>query len=250
MNEMTARMVECELGNVTAEFTKVNKNGAMLDAIKILPDGKNVGVLFYEGSAEEICEQFRSMKMPEFELPEWDDIKYRIRMKMIPKDIEYLKDKVWTYWNDLAVVYMFPIDDDYDKWIAINKGMYDDLDVINRGINNLYLEKPVIKGMSEVLFGFADENECQYIVTNESGKWGAANIIETNIEHLADRMKTDKVYLIPSSINEWIVANANCIPINEVNKMIVDINNSEVEPSERLGNHAYVWSRDTGVITW
>ncbi|MBS6952069.1 MAG: hypothetical protein KH230_02435 [Enterocloster asparagiformis] len=86
-----------------------------------------------------------------------------------------------------------------------------------------------------------------YILSNQSGFSGAACMLYPDIlKDFADRMKANLVVL-PSSIHEvLLLPDRGDQNYMELCRTVASINRSEVDPEERLSNHAYLFSRSTG----
>ena len=88
-----------------------------------------------------------------------------------------------------------------------------------------------------------------YVLTNKSKKEGASGILHLQlIKEFAEKRGMD-LYILPSSIHETIL-----IPFNKkicpemLKAMVVEINESQVEEKEQLGNSIYAFSRKSGKI--
>lgn len=122
-----------------------------------------------------------------------------------------------------------------------------DIDMWKAAENNTF-SKTVIVSMAEKLSeltGQEIENtegiSTQYIVTNVMNFRGASAILDvTALKELAQKLNVHKFIVLPSSIHEMIVIpdneNSN---IDEFNMMVQDVNETQVEPEERLTDRAY-----------
>lgn len=88
-----------------------------------------------------------------------------------------------------------------------------------------------------------------YILTNESGVFGAVCMLYRNVlKNFADRLEQDLI-IIPSSIHEVLLTpHDEKVSLDELNDMVVTINQKEVQPEERLSNHVYRYERTSGKI--
>ena len=82
----------------------------------------------------------------------------------------------------------------------------------------------------------------QYIVTNTINFRGASAILDREaLKKLSQKLDVSKFIVLPSSIHEMIV-----IPddgkndIEELNRMVREVNQTQVDMEERLANQAYV----------
>lgn len=114
--------------------------------------------------------------------------------------------------------------------------------------NNTF-SKTVIVSMAEKLSELMGQEiedlegvPVQYIVTNTMNFRGASAIFDmSSLKGLAQKLNVDKFIVLPSSIHEMIIVpddgNSN---IEEFNMMVQEVNNTQVEPEERLTNRAYI----------
>ena len=83
-------------------------------------------------------------------------------------------------------------------------------------------------------------NSGMYVITNDSGVYGAAAITDPEVLNTArECIGAEEVYVLGSSIHEILVVSADIAPESEVNHMISEINRAEVKPEDRLSDHAY-----------
>lgn len=82
----------------------------------------------------------------------------------------------------------------------------------------------------------------QYIVTNTINFRGASAILDGEaLKKLSKKLDVSKFIVLPSSIHEMIVIpdDGKCA-IEELSKMVQEVNQTQVEPEERLTDQAYV----------
>lgn len=89
-----------------------------------------------------------------------------------------------------------------------------------------------------------------YVLTNENNKDGAKAILRPEyFKDLADKLKSD-LFIIPSSIHELLCLSVDeGHTVDEINSMIHDINHTQLDEEDRLGDNAYLYSRETGEVT-
>ena len=95
------------------------------------------------------------------------------------------------------------------------------------------------------LFGVADGDVPQvYVVSNECRVQGAAVIFYTDVlKKLSDKTESDLI-LLPSSIHEWLVFDANqANSLAELKSMVYDANRLVVRECEILSDSVYYYSR-------
>ena len=86
------------------------------------------------------------------------------------------------------------------------------------------------------------------IVTNSTGVNGASAILYSDILSEVADMFDDDVYLIPSSIHEFIVVPASVFVGMDFAKMIKNVNDSVLAPKEILSDHPYYFCRKEDAI--
>ena len=152
-------------------------------------------------------------------------------------------------WNDLVICYRYKIDD--ERCALITKEIADQLEMTEE---DLYQESKtdhvMIQGMFDVLTacgceytGGGSEN---FLVVNPNTMHGASSIL--NEKEFKEKVKAD-CYLIPSSIHEWLLLNPAVIDTDSVKEMVKSVNNSEVDPKDRLSYNVYWYDAVNGMIT-
>ena len=88
-----------------------------------------------------------------------------------------------------------------------------------------------------------------YILTNEQKCFGAVCIGYPDMtEKIASEIGGD-YYIIPSSIHECLILGAeDCYRPETLNRMVRDINRSQLEPSEILSDHVYYYDAERRVV--
>lgn len=77
----------------------------------------------------------------------------------------------------------------------------------------------------------------QAIVTNKERMFGAINIYsEDCIKQVQEILGTKNFYVLPSSIHEVICVPTEGIEIDDLLKMVTEVNQTQVRPEERLGD--------------
>ncbi len=87
------------------------------------------------------------------------------------------------------------------------------------------------------------------VVSNKTGVFGASAICDTELLcSIAEKYKNNLV-ILPSSIHECIITPAETLDTS-FSEMVRNVNENEVKPREQLSDHAYLYNRETGKITW
>ncbi len=102
----------------------------------------------------------------------------------------------------------------------------------------------------EIIEQIKEASNDQIVITNMDKTFGASAIYRKDLlKEIADKFESD-LYIIPSSIHELIVMPINDISRENMDAMVNDVNENEVDPTERLSNHIYIFRRDTMEIEW
>lgn len=94
----------------------------------------------------------------------------------------------------------------------------------------------------------ADKNMDMYVMTNSIRTNGAACIIYPEVlKQFAEENNSD-IYIIPSSIHEVILIPGTEWPKEKLDRMIMEVNESELDPVEVLSDHVYIYRREDNEI--
>ena len=178
----------------------------------------------------------------------------------------FLADKPYMKLQDLAfypvveITNNLSLDINYDLCSIMNLS---GKEILGIAAKNLIEQKPVISSITDVLI---DENiipailpaeELQevfpvpmYVVTNSNKYFGAAHIMNPNVMESLQNIFQGEFYILPSSVHELIAVDPKKFdqPDAEYEKMVQEINQSEVEYGEQLSDHIYRYrSKETGL---
>lgn len=167
---------------------------------------------------------------------------------------------------DLVIYYtlQFPLQDGNTAVVNVTKQL-----LKNWEITEMILHKKAITNMKEdgyqirdiesiirEMFGdtvehsVVDMDADMYVLSNRRKVEGAAGLLYTEfIGAFAERRKSD-LYLLPSSTHEMILIPARGnVETKVLKQMVREVNTTQVEEAEQLGNSIYFYSRDTQKIT-
>lgn len=84
------------------------------------------------------------------------------------------------------------------------------------------------------------------VISNKDKSMGAAAILDKEaLKAAADLFQAD-LYVLPSSIHECILVSSDCpVSTDELREMVQEINETQVEPEERLSDEIYFFDRKT-----
>lgn len=189
---------------------------------------------------------------------------------------EFLKDKPYMRYGNLAIVFYFLLDIKQDCMstivITTEHARAMDLhicDLFCLAKENMSKLLPVkFSSMLSVLSGLMgntpdevrdlfeatkdiEDEDDMYVLTNTYGMHGASVMFyEGVLKAIAYKLHTEKIIILPSSIHEVLVMKCKEEYDREsINSMIVEINGSQVEPQDRLADTAYVYDVTTDKIT-
>lgn len=196
------------------------------------------------------------------ELRDFASIEQRIVYKLIHKkeNALLLMDVPFIPYHDLAIVFyiLFEIESSGSGTILITNGL---LSAWNVTVDDLYrvstnntprLLPANFNTMYSVLCEML-KTDCldtdiaenhMYVLTNSMKQYGASTILYRDLlEEIALELRDD-FYLIPSSIHEFIILPRRYSPSTEdLDRMIAEINETQVSPDEILSDHSYYYSR-------
>lgn len=109
-----------------------------------------------------------------------------------------------------------------------------------------------IQNMAEIMAEFmgdeyaeemSDEN-FMFVISNKSRFRGASGILNKKVlENFGAKYHTNKIVVIPSSIHEMIIVPyTEKVSLDEFSEMVGEVNNTQVDPTERLTDKAYIVS--------
>lgn len=82
-------------------------------------------------------------------------------------------------------------------------------------------------------------DKSMYVVTNADKIGGAATIVYSDaLEKLSEQLGTDLI-ILPSSVHEVIALSAEGLAPEEMANMVVEVNENELLPEDKLSDHVY-----------
>ncbi|MGL5259156.1 MAG: DUF5688 family protein [Lachnospiraceae bacterium] len=104
--------------------------------------------------------------------------------------------------------------------------------------------------VEEMIAEIENQEQKMYILTNINRFYGASCICYDNIQEEIEEILGGDYYVIPSSVHELIIIKADhCIDVNELNKMVNEVNDTQVLPEEYLSNHVYFYDSNKKSLT-
>ena len=221
---------------------------------------------------DEILDKLADIRMhaalPNFnkeDIFDYEKIKDRIIPRLIntAANEEYLADKPHKDMEDLSIVYAVRVSEDEQGFAdaVITKDLANMWGVSaqqlhDKAMDNIAERPPVFQNIESVLFGKKENLEIEdvepeeynvpyFILTNQQKTKGAVMAVNPKT---MDRItaKLGEVYIIPSSVDETLIVPKKYVDdLEGLQKMVKDINASEVRPEDQLSNNIYEYDPKT-----
>lgn len=192
----------------------------------------------------------------------WEEVKTFVLPCLVPVKygLEVCKNKYLVHSNflDLSVYYYIRLESD-----KINKrktAWVNHTALKNWGITTHRLKMQAVKNLNKdgyimqpiqkmIPLPKEEDSIPLYVLINRSGVFGAASILNTDrIAAFAEEIGQN-IFIIPSSIHELLLLpDDGQTTVEDLDQMIKEINDTLVEPQDRLSNHAYYYNRITDEI--
>lgn len=238
----------------------------------------NAGLLTADDIAHEICDRYvasiGSFKINLNNCFSYENICDKICYKVISDETnqDYLKTlphrKIGD--TDLTIIYYVPLDDEFGgtAFTQVTNSMMNmygvtESDLFERASANTKRMYPLkFGGLLSFLTGILneenaacdvidpDENESMFALTNSAGMFGASSILYDGV--LAEfAAKRGNFYILPSSVHEVLLVPEEGIniPPSDLVEMVRSINSTEVATEDKLSDHVYFYSSDSGQIS-
>ena len=225
-------------------------------------------------------EEFKALELSKYAISHFDEAKDKIMFKVIhaASNKELLKDIPYIPFLDMAIVfYLFLERNKQGQMTALihhtHRNMWNvteqELMEVAQ-VNTPAVHPATIRHMNDVMkelvkeqLGdnynekimniFLEDEEATtplYVLSNPTVLNGACCMLYPDVvKDFADRADNDLI-ILPSSIHEVLITlDNNAMSYEDYVDMVTSINEAEVEPSERLTNSIYLFSRETERIT-
>lgn len=212
---------------------------------------------------QEVLEVYKSTRFSKGweteELQSFNKIQGKILCKLInrEKNREFLEDTPYISFLDLAIVCYVLIELKENgiatmpvKVSQLKMWGIEETELFRVAKENVQKQFPAeLRQMKEVIAEMLgidvvqDEEDFMYVLSNEIRSFGAVCIIYDNILELIAGELKENYYIIPSSIHEVIIVPESKAPRKEeIEKMIKEINETQVEEEEVLSNSVYFYN--------
>lgn len=187
-------------------------------------------------------------------LMNWEAVKTNVLIGIRPKSSD--EKNVTMEFLDLEIYFYIPVFDNaivkitYEMAERYNINQEDLLDVALENTSKKAKVRSMAEMMSEMMgidVTMEDGMPDQIVITNEACLFGAGVIAcEDILDSVCDKLRTEKICVLPSSIHEVIVINGDYMQYDDAKEMISSINSSTVDEKERLANHPYIYTKGYG----
>lgn len=250
----------------------VKNNGCTWDAFVVKKAGSNIGATVYlDGidycSVDQVLANVKnSLKDSNTisssissSVTEWCRAKNALRPVLVnlSRNMGYLSDKPYKVFMDLAIICVIDVSlGDAEGTVAVNNEFLKIWDVAydevlqcaldntqeNYQLLSMWSVLKTLSGSGEMdelsQQGEADSEMC--ICSNQSRHKGAACILNHDILNAYLKQRgVDKCYILPSSVHEVILVDAQGVEPIELKMMIREVNATAVSPEEFLSDNLY-----------
>jgi len=268
--KLTGLVIHTEDSNITPtiylnEFFKQYEDGHSLNALM--------------GQMADLQTSHETQDFDVSKITDLDQVKDNIRLKLISAEMnpEYLADKPHQLVEDLAVVYYVdlgendqfgkattPITDNLLKAYGITQEelheiattnmercvtpQFQDMDSMLRETMLESLPADMPREMKEQIVDGVMAGQgapMMYILTNEDKLNGASMLLSDRAMEMVRKTVGDDFFILPSSIHETlIVPKTDDMSLENLEKMVREVNATEVKPGERLSDHVYEYDAE------
>lgn len=260
------------------EYNEVQKNNVNKEAYRLIPKTQKMcsPVAYCENFENcsdntEIAKELINIwnKGKSYEIPDIEELGSRefILKNVYPKVVDNTNNElidgqhlVFKEFLDMFVIYYVNIGADnegtasynvQEKMIA-NAGI-DMEELHSQAIKNL--EKEVsIKDMQDIIMniiGITDESEFDFsqvpeenqmlVLSKKDSMYGASVILCASVLEKLDSFWNGEFVILPSSVHECISVRSDGFTLQEMKEMVMEINDTEVSPEDRLTDSVYVY---------
>lgn len=196
------------------------------------------------------------------DIASYENIKELLAVKIISRERNknYLKDKCFIDYLDFAICFYINIAEtggcsasiSVTKHISELWNQSSDI-LLNQALDNMKkYYKPEIVSIWSLINKMIEIHEempdgidsPMFVISNECRNNGASSILYTEMLHsFAIEQKTEKIFIIPSSIHECILIPATAeFNADMLCEMVREVNRTQVSSDEILSDHIYIYS--------
>ena len=260
------------------EYNEVQKNNVNKEAYRLIPKTqKTCSPVAYCENFEncsdntEIAKELINIwnKGKSYEIPDIEELGSRefILKNVYPKVVANTNNElidgqhlVFKEFLDMFVIYYVNIGADNEGTASYNvqekmiaNAEIDMEELHSQAIKNL--EKEVsIKDMQDIIMniiGITDESEFDFsqvpeenqmlVLSKKDSMYGASVILCASVLEKLDSFWNGEFVILPSSVHECISVRSDGFTLQEMKEMVMEINDTEVSPEDRLTDSVYVY---------
>ena len=225
---------------------------------------------------EEIAEmRMRGDLMDSFDVSRITDFE-KVKDNIVPRLVSRtwnegrLQDKPYTEIADLAVTYHILVDNDGvgNASTVINNKIMDLWDIDINKIHELAVKNMarLLPSTFQPMYSFlvsefdcmseedigsmVPQEELMFVLTNNQKLNGAAAVLDKDIMNMVVEKMGEDFYILPSSVHELIIVRADMgAGVEALNKMVCEVNGSQVAWEEQLSDHVYRYTLEGGLCS-
>ena len=276
--EMVMLALESRFGKDNVrEVSIVKNNDVELEGVNIRMESTNVSPIIYFDKSKEFYDEtdvFSFLEQAEYaykegryfieqgmeDLYEWEKARKLLRPRVVNHraNSQRLKGLPHVCRLDLAVIFAVEVTDSLDtgdsgvitvskhlmeRWKVNEETLY--LEAIKNMENSKYSIENMNTmmerlGMDEMLIPVDEEKMGMFVGTCCDGIGGASVILSQKIlEEFREKMGCSKVFVLPSSINEVILVDADMGDASSLRAVVQEVNRTEVSEMEYLSDNVY-----------
>lgn len=258
--------------DITVQYQCVHKNNEVLTGLAIF--GEKIcmchPIVYFNSTntVEAIVERIISVydETPSVRFDPKELSKEDILAKIYPCVVSvendlFLNNHPFRELCDLAIYYRYPVEivgeDDGIASFIITNDVCERYDISEEELHNASIAKMdasySVASLSELLH-IDDEDTCDeldfgmLVVSNATRHQGASAFLSDKAMcEVLERLHTDCVYILPSSIHEVLCVDARRHNLEELRNLVSIVNDTEVDPKDRLTYSVYSYSMDDGI---
>lgn len=235
--------------------TFVKNNGVSLDGIMIRKDGHDAAPVYYLQNLPEdiseavriIVEDMKKQKLDELEQIKLDNFKTlqdKIRIKLVNRMMN--KDLVCVdVTGNIAAAFYVDLGDNKTTMVTeelLRLWNMDPQNLYMQAVMNMKEEDISLRSIMDVIAGLTgtdvqDEEINTYVLTTKKGVYGASVLLYPNLLNSL-REKFGDIYLLPSSVHEWLIVPEPANPVY-LEQMVREVNNTSVRNTDILDYNIY-----------
>lgn len=276
--EMVVTVLEGRFGiNNVKEVSITKNNGVVGEGVNIHMESMRISPIIYFDNTKEIYDETDIFEFLEQaaraykegcrfkeqgleDLYEWEKVKTFLRPRVVNyhENRQRLKELPYICKLDLAVIFVVEVTDFLSTGdsgvITVSNHMMESWTIneetlYQQAMKNLERAEYSIETLSGMLERYgademlveADEGDAGVFVgTCYDGVGGASVILSSKIlKEFADKMRCSKVLILPSSVNEIILVDAEKAEASELQSVVKEVNSTEVSRTEYLSDNVY-----------